>query len=338
VQRIRYYYAPEGAAVYLEPNVFFPIEQTLQFLPTDGVGELTTEARVNYSGASPAGVDGEDAHGTLEDFQGLTPYTGPVPIESVPDCRVPKLIRFLIEARYLSFGPLLPPREFTFAMHGKHTSPPLAPVGVGLSARRNGNGKTLTCRLHGVTNKPGKVVKLEFGVEGKPVFASESKFAFKGDSKSSLHDFEGSLKFAVDRPSLYGNAGKTAFFAEMSNFSFTAGAPGPGDMCTSALAIANNTDYTFTINSGETHWFTWAISAAGPYYAKLTISSGTYPTDEIYFGASCASKSPFASTSSGAPCSSLMFGSATNVFMSVTPTGGASATYTVRQGPGGCPP
>lgn len=121
VQRIRYYFAPAGATVYLEPNAFFPIEQTLQYTPTDGVGELCTEPRKNDKRKKPAGVDGQMVHGTLEDFQGLTPYTGPVPIADVPDCRVPKLIRFFCT------GPSKRLLSSTFALHASATKSPPRP-------------------------------------------------------------------------------------------------------------------------------------------------------------------------------------------------------------------
>ncbi len=92
VDVIRWYFAPEGAEIYPHSNIFFPLNQTLQYRPTTGVGELALGSRLWRRGDPPPTVEGLEAHGTQADFLGQTLYEGPVPISEVPGCRLPLCI------------------------------------------------------------------------------------------------------------------------------------------------------------------------------------------------------------------------------------------------------
>lgn len=92
VSSIRYYFAKPDAAVYLKPHVFFPLSQTRQFHPVDGVGELWTGAYPWSGGRLPTGPKGDAVDGTDEDFLGITPWTGPADWRHVPDCRIPIIL------------------------------------------------------------------------------------------------------------------------------------------------------------------------------------------------------------------------------------------------------
>lgn len=100
VQRIQWYFAPEGAKVYTEPTIFNPGSQELQYRHTSGVGELWTEKSRYSKGATIDGVDGQMAHGTRNDFLGLSMDPGPISLAEAISCREPPKILFAAMGEY----------------------------------------------------------------------------------------------------------------------------------------------------------------------------------------------------------------------------------------------
>lgn len=107
VGKIRYFFAPPGAAVYTAPQVFHPLSQILQFKPTDGVGELCPSKRPWSNGATPMLAGGDAVHGTADDFAGLTVFSQPITLDQVPACRLPPAIGFSAKSTFLPANPAI---------------------------------------------------------------------------------------------------------------------------------------------------------------------------------------------------------------------------------------
>lgn len=86
VLSIRWFFAPTGAVRYTGPTIWHPLSQFKQFKPTDGVGELAS--RYPYSpGGTPAGLDGQNVHATIDELTGIAPWPGFANWSNVPGCK-----------------------------------------------------------------------------------------------------------------------------------------------------------------------------------------------------------------------------------------------------------
>lgn len=137
---IRWYFAPEGAAIYTAPNIFFPLSQTLQYKPTDGVGELYGGGYPYFNGVPFPSWAGDVAHGTEADFLGETVYAGPTPEGEVPLCAFDP-------ADYMecpSCDEVLAPKKFFVTI-----STPDYPEIDGMVIEVDGDNETGDCEWHG---------------------------------------------------------------------------------------------------------------------------------------------------------------------------------------------
>lgn len=88
VEEIHWYWASEGAAVYLQPHAFPRMAGYRQFKITDGVGERFVQFPRHVSGVAPPGVEDISVDGTRDQFLGLSVF-GPIIWSNLPNCRLP---------------------------------------------------------------------------------------------------------------------------------------------------------------------------------------------------------------------------------------------------------
>lgn len=266
VQRIRYFFAPEGAQVYLEPNVFFPLEQTLQYTPTEGVGELCTEKRNHDKRKKPAGVEGDMVHGTADDFLGLTPYNGPVPIADVPNCRVPKMIRFFCH------GPAKRLLSSTFALQAVATMPPPPRPTLTLTCSRPpapARAPSIVLKAMKATKPPSALIALSAGKTS--------------DETAKRSSVKLSCETSVESPSP-----RIVLSAVVENLTITHPDDGPGTTCVDALELPVGTDYTYTTSTTDAQWYRFPVSSGTLYHLRLDPVFSPWVISPVYTGVDCA--------------------------------------------------
>lgn len=375
VQGIRFYYAPAGASVYPHASAFFPLEQTLQYKRTEGTGELTTGSRANSTGTWPAGVLGDGAHGSIQDFLGETAYLGPVPLDQIPPCRWPKNFRV--------FGKRAkaPGKSARFKFLGSRPDVPLVERFV-LHAIRPNYKPALSVALRGDTTRDEATsLKLGLGgivtnasvigsvaLSGRTVVTYIGEVAFAtvtltgvraaspvdvhvaiGATANSLFETERDIglggqsqqpkhsqKLALTAVTTGGVIGEPIIELTAEVVGPSSPPPTPGTNCDAAPEVSLPFSGNYTVGSMASNWFKFAASASTQYHVKLVMNGPNNPSGTVFSGSSCGSKSPIGFINSLALCTAFTPG-ATNIFVEIQGSLMGDANYDIEIATGACP-
>jgi len=134
---------------------------------------------------------------------------------------------------------------------------------------------------------------------------------------------------------------------ELGGFGGTAGAVAldgegaialePGATCGDAPTITLGTEYTFTINSGETHWFTFPATASTQYHVRCIVNSGSVSSCTVNTGTCGSPSNEFVLNPPTTTCDTFTPGSDTNGMIAVAGPLMGSGNYTITADTGACP-
>lgn len=356
VSAIVFYEAPPGATVYDKPNIFFPLNFTTQLRLMSGVGELSTTPRVRTPWGPPGGPDGQDVHGSEDDFMGLTIDTGPVDWEDVPSCRVPPTVGLRADAPAftgqetgvaLSLGTLAragmalrsegAPPAYKDALAFKAVtggqcglalasrgSPPLGGL-CGLALGVHGElPRSDTCGLALASRGSpplGGICGLALSVIQGVVVGATDGLALKVESGSSeMHEGIALASIGDGAGSGVGGRVGLAFGTITGDLIVDDPPEDPGTPCSNAGRWGPFGERSFTVSSGANLWLYHLIDPLAIYSVKLYIDSGSISGVHVWWGNTCGDSSDVFTLSSNGQCNAHGAGapgSATTIWIQI---------------------